>query len=228
MNPFVIFDLDDTLVDSTGAIDSWFVELAELRALGPEGLAFLRAEQQRPVSPAESFRAIVEEFGFPETPAELQRDFATRLPQLARTFVGAPDGLRALRHYGWRTALLTNGMRTEQWEKMRDLHELFDHVCYADDEPARKPDPAIFRLVADRAGESLDGAWMVGDSLTNDIAGGAAMGMSTMWVSGAQELPPDGPRPDVVVRTIAEAFPILLSMSGPGGVRPARQLHAAG
>jgi putative hydrolase of the HAD superfamily len=210
MNPFVIFDLDDTLVDSTGAIDAWFVELAQRRGLGPAGLAFLRAEQERPVSPLESFRAIVDRFGFPETPEELRADFAERLPSLARTYEGAADGLRTLRHHGWRTALLTNGREFEQWPKLRDVHDLFDVVVYADDEPAPKPDPALFHLVAERAGLPLTGAWMVGDDLTNDVAGGAAMGMSTMWISGARQRPHDGPLPDQTVPTITDAFRFLL------------------
>lgn len=62
MTKLAVFDLDDTLVDSTGAIDAWFVELARDRDLGDDGLAFLRAEQDRPVTPAESFLAIVERF----------------------------------------------------------------------------------------------------------------------------------------------------------------------
>jgi FMN phosphatase YigB (HAD superfamily) len=211
MTRFVVFDLDDTLVDSTGAIDRWFVELASVRALGPEGLAFLRAEQERPVPPEESFRAIVERFGFPESPAELQRSFAGRLPLLVRTFGGAGAGLRDLRRSGWRTALLTNGLESQQRAKLRDgLGDLFDVLCFADDEGVRKPDPEVFRLVARRAGMELEGAWMVGDSLEHDVAGAAALGMSTIWVSGGVPLPQDGPRPDEVVRTVAEVFPILL------------------
>jgi HAD superfamily hydrolase (TIGR01509 family) len=171
----------------------------------------------------------VDRFDLPETPAELRQSFAERLPLLARTYDGAADGLRTLRHHGWRTALLTNGREFEQWPKMRDLHDLFDVVCYADDEAARKPDPAVFRLVAERAGTTLDGAWMVGDSLTNDIAGGAAMGMSTIWVSGGQALPVTGPLPDETVKTITDAFRILLgtARSGQGVAPPARQLAGA-
>ncbi len=211
MNKFVIFDLDDTLVDSTGAIDRWFVELAELRSLGADGLEFLREEQNRPVSPEESFRAIVDHFGFPESPAELQRDFSARMPLLVRTIDGVPESLRVLRERGWRTALLTNGTDLQQRPKMHDnLHDLFDVVCFADDEVVSKPDPEVFRLVARRAEAELEGGWMVGDSLEHDIAGAAAVGMSTVWVSGGRALPTEGPMPDEVVKTVTEAFPILL------------------
>ncbi|MFF8838139.1 HAD family hydrolase [Streptomyces sp. NPDC015130] len=210
MNKFVIFDLDDTLVDSTGAIDRWFVELTEQRSLGPEGLEFLREEQNRPVPPGETFRAIVDHFGFPESPAELQRNFSVRMPQLVRTYDGVPEGLRALRERGWRTAILTNGTRAQQLPKMHDrLEGLFDVVCYADDEVVSKPDPEVFHIVARRAGVELAGAWMVGDSLEHDIAGAAPLGMSTIWISGGRALPIGAPQPGEVVKSVAEAFPIL-------------------
>lgn len=211
MTKFAIFDLDDTLVDYVGAIDAWFIEFAEQRALGPDGLAFLRAEQERPVSPEESFQAIVDRFGLADSPIELQRSLMERLPLLCRTFDGVAAGLEALRQSGWRTALLTNGVESTQRLKMRDgLHDLFDALCFADDEGVRKPDPAIFQLVASRAGVELAGAWMIGDSLHSDIAGAAGLRMSTIWVSGGAPLPDGGPRPDKIVTTIAEAFPLLL------------------
>ncbi|GGV02302.1 2-haloalkanoic acid dehalogenase [Streptomyces litmocidini] len=210
MNRFAIFDLDDTLVDSSGAVDRWFIELTEQRNLGAAGLEFLRAEQQRPVSPQESFQAIIDQFGFTESPDELRSIFLDRVPRLSRTFDGVLDSLRELRARGWRTALLTNGTEVDQQPKMRDgLGDLFDVVCFADDEPMRKPDPEIFRLVADRAGTGLDGAWMIGDSLEHDIAGGAAVGMSTIWVSGGRPLQDGGLIPGQVVSSVAEVFPLL-------------------
>lgn len=217
MKKFVIFDLDDTLVDSTGAIDRWFVELSDQRSLGLAGLAFLREEQQRPVAPEETFRAIVDRFGFSESPTELRRLFWERWPALVRTVEGVPRNLRSLREHGWLLALLTNGREDQQRPKMRDgLGDLFDVVCFAHDEAVSKPDPEVFRIVERRAGTALAGGWMVGDSLEHDIAAAAALGMSTIWVSGGRDLPAGGILPDEVVKTVDEAFPILLSRGGQG------------
>lgn len=218
MKKFVIFDLDDTLVDSVGGIDNWFVELAEQRGLGEEGLAFLREEHRRPVSPEETFTAIVERFGFSESPSELRRLFWHRWPHLVRTVEGVPRHLRTLREHGWRTALLTNGREDQQRPKMRDggLGDLFDVLCFAHDEAVSKPDPEVFRIVERRAATNLEGGWMVGDSLEDDIACAAALGMSTIWISHGRELPTGGILPDEVVKTVGEAFPVLLSRSGEG------------
>ncbi|GAA0732661.1 HAD family hydrolase [Dactylosporangium roseum] len=211
MTPFAVFDLDDTLVDYGGAIDAAFVALADERGIGQEGLAFLRAEQERPGPPEESWQAIAERFGFPESSAELTLAFARRLPALCRPHAGAIDGLRTLRAAGWRTALLTNGDELDQRAKLgAGWDGLFDAYCFTNAEGVRKPDPVVFRLVAARAGTDLEGAWMVGDSLEADIAGGAAVGMNTLWISGGRDLPDGGPVPDVTVTTIAKAFPVLL------------------
>ncbi|MEU4796539.1 HAD family hydrolase [Streptomyces sp. NPDC023327] len=213
MNKFAIFDLDDTLVDSAGAVDRWFIELTEQRNLGADGLDFLRAEQQRPVAPQETFQAIIDRFGFTESPDELRSIFLERVPLLSRTFDGVAHNLQELRARGWRTALLTNGTALDQQPKMRDgMADLFDVVCFADDETSRKPDPEVFRLVADRAAGRLDGAWVIGDSLEHDIAGGAAVGMSTIWVSGGRALPDGAQTPTRVVASVGEAFPLLLAM----------------
>lgn len=47
----------------------------------------------------------------------------------------------------------------------------------------RKPDRAIFELAARRLGVPLHG-WMIGDGLESDIAGGAAAGLRTAWITG--------------------------------------------
>ncbi|SFR28742.1 5'-nucleotidase [Lentzea waywayandensis] len=211
MNRFVVFDLDDTLVDSTAAVDRWFAELVEERGLGDGALEFLRAEAASPAPPHESFGKIVAEFGLPETWEELRGIFVHRVPRLARPYEGAIAGLEALRRSGWRIALLTNGTEVDQLPKLDGLLDLFDAVCYADDEEERKPHLAAFTLVADRAEAVLGGAWMVGDSLKHDIAGGAAAGMRTIWVCNGAPTPADGPRPDLVVATVADAFPLLHS-----------------
>ncbi len=45
-----------------------------------------------------------------------------------------------------------------------------------------KPDPLIFRTAAERAGVTLEGAWMVGDNLDADIAGAHGVGARSVWV----------------------------------------------
>jgi putative hydrolase of the HAD superfamily len=202
-------------VDSTVAVERWFAELVEQRGLGADALAVLREQADSPTTPDESFQAIITYCGFADTVQQLQQLFRERVPLLARPVDGVMAGLQALRQSGWRTAILTNGTALTQLPKLRDgLADLIDVVCFADDEAASKPDPSVFRLLAERAGELLDGAWMIGDSLPNDIDGAAAVGMSTMWVSNGRPLPDGASKPDVIVSSARDAFPILLRLSG--------------
>jgi FMN phosphatase YigB (HAD superfamily) len=211
MTHLALFALDDTLVDFTGGVFRWTDELIRERNLGPEADAWFRAEQERPVSPTESFAAIVEQFGLPETGQELQAAYTTRSRQLMGLFDGVIDGLVSLKAAGWRTGIVTDGHEPVQRSKFADgLETYVDTFCFAEDDGCHKPSPEIFNLAAERAGVSLDGGWMVGDSLSHDIAGAANVGLRSIWVSHGKPLPKDGVQPDFVVQSTAEAFPIML------------------
>ena len=96
-----------------------------------------------------------------------------------------PAALCALRARGWRTALLTNGDPSVQAAKVRalGLHELVDHVLYADEHaPGGKPPRNRFspRSVLEVAPQN---AVMVGDDRINDIEGARAVGMRTILLA---------------------------------------------
>jgi FMN phosphatase YigB (HAD superfamily) len=78
----------------------------------------------------------------------------------------------------------------------------------------RKPNPEIFRLVAERCVGSRDhGGWMIGDDLILDIAGGHEAGLRTIWLQPRRR--PQawsfvGPAPDFTVDSVADAVEVLL------------------
>lgn len=82
----------------------------------------------------------------------------------------------------------------------------------------RKPDRRIFALAAASVGRSLDhGGWMVGDNPELDIAGGAAAGLRTAWVSDGRPWPASvGVRPTLAAPTCAEALNALIRLPCPG------------
>ena len=53
----------------------------------------------------------------------------------------------------------------------------------------RKPDPEIFRFAAARAGQPLDGAWMIGDSAEADISGARDAGLPGVWLHRGRPWP---------------------------------------
>jgi HAD superfamily hydrolase (TIGR01509 family) len=74
----------------------------------------------------------------------------------------------------------------------------FEVVALAEELGLFKPDPALFRLAAERAGADPRECLMVGDRPDNDLAPAAALGMATAWVRWPRRAakgwdPPDPP-----------------------------------
>lgn len=65
-------------------------------------------------------------------------------------------------------------------------------------------------VAADRAGCSLDGAWMIGDAAESDIAGAAA-GIDSVWLRRRRSYPAGFPRPTLVVDSFAEAVDLVIA-----------------
>ena len=92
------------------------------------------------------------------------------------------DAVRQIRAAGLRTALLTNVSREGDrlWQTMIPYEELFDAVVSSAQIGMRKPDPAIYRLVAERIGLAPDECLFVDDIPTN-VEGAAAVGMEAVY-----------------------------------------------
>ncbi len=86
----------------------------------------------------------------------------------------------------------------------------FDAVLVSDAVGFRKPRPEIFRATLGALGVAPEDALHVGDSLSADIAGAAALGMQTAWITRrvpkAEEAlaKHEGPRPDHIVADLSE------------------------
>jgi putative hydrolase of the HAD superfamily len=86
----------------------------------------------------------------------------------------------------------------------------FDAVLVSDTVGFRKPRPEIFRATLGALGAAPDETLHVGDNLSADIAGAAALGMRTAWITRRVAKAEDqlakhsGPRPDHVVADLAE------------------------
>jgi putative hydrolase of the HAD superfamily len=75
----------------------------------------------------------------------------------------------------------------------------------------RKPDPEIFRLAAARAGQPLDGAWMIGDSAEADIGGARAAGLPGAWLHRGRPWPLTAFQPGATAGSFPDAVGIVLA-----------------
>ncbi|XP_032819861.1 N-acylneuraminate-9-phosphatase [Petromyzon marinus] len=209
----IIFDLDNTLVDTQGADVKAYEKIRKLlqserpgRDPEPVVSHFRRALALMPSDPNASFpstdawrrelwaRALLADL--PSDPvaaaALAPACFAlwntTRLQNM-RLSEAAHAMLLRLRASGrYRLALLTNGDGATQRAKVEacGCAELVDVVVFAGELPEEKPAPSAFHACCGLLGASPCRCVMVGDSLECDVRGAQAAGFAAaVWVRGS-------------------------------------------
>jgi putative hydrolase of the HAD superfamily len=194
--PLLLVDMDDTLVDRTATAQRW-VERHLPRPLRRPGRVLLgwlvrRFQAQRLVS-------------------RLAALYERSEPRSYVLEEGVREALEEVRRAGWPIAVITNGNRRTQPAKLASagILPLVDGVVISSHEGFAKPDPRVFRLAAERAGASLDGAWAIGDDLRQEIAGATKLGLRSVWLNPHGR--PPSPDVDLEARTFPEAVRMVLS-----------------
>ena len=169
----VLFDMDGVLVFSE---DAWF-EVYNRTLVHFGHLPVPRAEFDSIYGngAAADREAYMPERTVAEIEATYARLFEEHLDQV-RPNAEARGVLEALRRRGIRTAVATN-TTAPLARRILDLHgllPLLDATASADEAGAGKPDPAVVRLAAARAGVPLESSLFVGDSRFDAQAAAAA------------------------------------------------------
>lgn len=210
--PLALFDLDNTLVDRSSAFGRWLDGF--MAEHGTDELRPWLAQADgdglvpRPVFLAE----VKERMGLPASVDALLEAYDGTYPGCYVREESSIAALEQLREAGWRVGIVTNGRTSQQRAKgiRTGLAGVADAFCVSEELGVRKPDRRIFEEAARRCGVPLAG-WMVGDSAEADVAGGAAAGLRTAWLTRGREWNPVLPPPDAAVTTAAHAVHVLLS-----------------
>jgi putative hydrolase of the HAD superfamily len=190
----VLFDLDDTLVDTDRAARRAFLEVLgadtnyELwlqesdQHFWPYSRGEVTYEQMR-VGRMAHFLHLSDHRAGPNEAARLEaaRFVAANWFEL---FSDVRATFELLRGRGVSVGLITNGDSGHQREKVRlaQLENDFDVVIVSGEVGATKPDPAIFRLACERLGVEPAEAVYIGDRLEVDAIGAARAGMVGVWI----------------------------------------------
>ncbi len=138
----------------------------------------------------------------------LADQYSDERERLLRVFPGALETVQELRRRGIDLALVTNGEARMQRSKIErfDLARHFKYILIEGEFGIGKPDHAVFAHVLNVLGQRPEDAWMIGDSLTFDIAPAVGLGMQAIWVDQAGAgLPKDAPcKPTRIIRTLAD------------------------
>lgn len=119
----------------------------------------------------------------------------------------------------YRLAIVTNGIAKVQRPRFEasPIRRHFEAIVISEEVGAAKPQPAIFERACEAMGiYDKSKVLMIGDSLSSDIAGGAAYGIDTCWLSWGAPAPAAGdwpvagaPAPTYIVRDLAELGTLL-------------------
>lgn len=216
--PLALFDLDNTLIDRLDAFRRWAGGFALERGLDEADVAWMIELDADGALPMDVFFARVRErFGLVESVEELWDAYRQRLPELVVCPRPVLDGLARLRASGWRVGIITNGRSDNQTGKIRrsGLAGLVDGWAISGAEGFSKPDSRLFAIAAERAGAALaHGGWMVGDGPDNDIVGGRAAGLRTIWVPRGRTWPEELDPPDHIADAVG-AVEFLMAANPP-------------
>jgi putative hydrolase of the HAD superfamily len=195
----IIFDLDDTLYPRVRHVHSGFSAVARAIARrfdldAGDVYGRLRAAHDLE-SRGTELQSICASFGLNDSLIpDLVQIIRSHQPQIWLSH-DASEVLHALRVRGWRTAVLTNGLPSTQAAKVRalGLHELVDHIVYADEHASGgKPAAEPFLAALNRLEVAPQNAVMVGDDCVNDIEGARAVGMRTVLLARGERPAHDG------------------------------------
>jgi len=148
-----------------------------------------RAAEGRELPTLERFEALVDRLGIddPELPGLLTRTHMDLLRAQVQVPGHHPALLRDLRG-GVRTALCSNFSHSETAFRVLEeggLRWHLDAIVVSEAVGFRKPRPEIFRATLAALDVAPEETLHVGDRLEADVAGAAALGMRTAWITDA-------------------------------------------
>lgn len=214
MSPLLLCDLDDTVLDRAATFERWVDGFLAARGVAREQRAWLIEQDDRGFRPKpELFAVVRERFGLTEEVDELVDAFERTFGPMFRCADDVREVLVRARADGWKIALVTNGPPSQERKILAaGLPDLVDAWCISSVDGWRKPDVRLLELAAERCGQQLAGAWMIGDSPEADIGAAHAAGIPSVWMACGRSWPDElAFAPTLVARSFPEAVEAVLS-----------------
>ncbi|MBY0314029.1 MAG: HAD family hydrolase [Bdellovibrionales bacterium] len=191
----IIFDLDDTLIDSTTIYEQALSEIG-LSLKHPD---YLAAREQVKVRLGTGHPSARNRLLYFKSLLENKRQFSARklldtmdkyevalhkytLENIAIS--GRAELLGALKDKGVRMAIVSNENLRTQMIKMLAVdpqNQYFEHVLFSEEMGVEKPDAKIFKEMLEKTKFNVEETLMIGDSWDADILGAADLGIRSLW-----------------------------------------------
>jgi putative hydrolase of the HAD superfamily len=190
----LLFDLDNTLIDRDAAVKAYYRE--RLSGMSPSKISLLDELLSRDMSGRGDRGEFMKWYQRNFAPDSTHRELIIEMRFGITTKIRAFSGVKTMLTLLGKThtlGLLTNGSGEGQRLKLEaaGLARYFDsrHIFISEELYAEKPDPKAFEMALGRIGGEPSSTLMIGDDHLNDIAGAAALGMDTCWVSHGKPYP---------------------------------------
>ncbi len=206
----IIFDLDDTLIDTSGCVTPFKLEEALRILLGkdptPTDLAALRRINERASKTPDALAEFARERGISQgLLARAIEELSAPLPQAFR-IACTPQAPDVLRHFAalCPVALVTGGhppFQREKLEKASIEASIFSKIAIPEDS-VKKP---YYQAFAEELQVLPEEVWVCGDRISMDLAPAHALGFHTVhmrWGRGKQM--PSEPWIEHSISTLAE------------------------
>jgi putative hydrolase of the HAD superfamily len=205
-------DLDNTLIDRTGAFRQWASGFVDRHHLDPHEVGWIMEIDLDSLAERHAvFTAIGQRFGLDESVEQITADYRAQVPELIQALPGCLEALEGAKARGWHPWLVTNGEVEVQEAKMAatGLDVVLEGWVISEEAGVAKPDGAIFDVCATRAGQSLDSAWMIGDNAPVDIGGAHNAGVRSVWLHRNRKWEEDHFAPTAEAGSISEALELI-------------------
>jgi putative hydrolase of the HAD superfamily len=227
------FDLDDTLLDHRGAASRAIAELVRAQKWVYQGgfdfgLEWQHLEEAHfaqyiagKLTTGGQRRARMRDFvamaGMDFQDGELDQLFEEFLFLYAKSWAAFPDvfpTLETLRNAGFRMAVLTSGLQSQQEAKLSRMGvlEMFDSVLAIGTLTAPKPDPRAFLQLCSVFGRTQDEVVYVGDDVFSDVIAATKAGLHGVWLNRDGRDAPVGVRTQI--RTLTSLATTLSERNG--------------
>ncbi len=190
----VIFDFDDTLQDRRVAFLKVAAQLVERHM--PQASAEQKAKYAEQmyvenhggyVDYRVFFGDLIEQWPFSDgvTGEQMMWEYQRLFPLFSALYPETDEVLSELRRRGYRIGILTNGRSLMQNRKLdlTGLRLLTDAAIVSGDEGVQKPNPAVFRRLAERLCVAPENCVFVGDHPLNDVQGALDAGMRAIFLN---------------------------------------------
>jgi putative hydrolase of the HAD superfamily len=211
--PLLLIDLDNTLLDRTGAYQVWAEQfLATVGAPADEIEWMLKLDDDGRTPRREVAEEIKHRYGLSVPDEDLVEAARAGIVINMRLDPLVACALHIAGNAGWVPVVVSNGAAHQQEAKIRmsGLDRYLADWVISEEVGVSKPNPEIFEIAAHRARQPLRGGWMIGDSPEADIAGGAQVGLRTAWLRRGRRWTDSRFSPTVAVNSPIEALYAVL------------------